>query len=354
MRKSYKPAVLLLFAGVLWSCGGNNEGDRTEIASPVSVEEIEPSSISQIVNTSGTAKANYEVELFSRMSGDYQLQSNPATGAPYKLGDKVSAGQTIIKFEDKEYENGIALDTRKLNLYLAIQEEENNRSLYDKGGVTQMDIKNAEIKVINARTDYESGELSLANMKVVAPFTGTIVNLPHYTQNTRVDQGVSVVSIMDYTKMYMEINLPESAIADVKVGQEVAITHYTMPYDTLRGVVSELSPAISTETRTFKGKISIDNTDLMLRPGMFVKADIVVKTVNNAIIISKDAVMSNRNEKYVYVVERNTAIRRNITTGIEDEDNIQILNRLRKGDNLVVRGHETLRENSKVKIQNQN
>ncbi|MCC8087850.1 MAG: efflux RND transporter periplasmic adaptor subunit [Rikenellaceae bacterium] len=353
MRRCCKALALLLSVGIVWSCSRNPETDRSEIASPVSVAEIKPAAISKIINTSGTARANNEVELFSRMAGNYQLQRNPATGAPYKLGDKVASGQTIIKLEDKEYENNIAIDTRRLNLDLAMQEEISTKSLYDKGGVTQTDIKNAEIKVINAKYEYENGELSLDNMKIVAPFGGTIVNLPHFTQNTRVEQGESMISIMDYSKMYMEINLPESAISDVKVGQQVAITHYTMPYDTLSGTIAELSPAISTETRTFKGKISIDNGGLKIRPGMFVKADVIVDYVENTIVVPKSAVVSNRNEKYVYIVERNTALRRNINTGIEDEDNIQVTSGLKMGDNLVTKGQETLRDNSKVKIQNQ-
>ena len=159
-----------------------------------------------------------------------------------------------------------------------------------------------------------------------------------------------MVSIMDYSRLYMDINLPESAIEYVKANQPVQITHYTLPGDTLNASISELSPAISTETRTFKGKVLIDNKDLKIRPGMFVKADIVVDKADSAIIIPKDAVISNRNRKYVYIVERNTAIVRNIKTGLEDEENIQVIEGLNENENLVIRGHETLRENSRVKI----
>ena len=156
---------------------------------------------------------------------------------------------------------------------------------------------------------------------------------------------------MNYSKMVMEINLPESAINEVQPGQEVFITHYTLPNDTIRATVSELSPAISAETRTFKGKLLIDNNKLKLRPGMFVKADIVVKKAEGTIVIPKEIVMSNRNRKYVYIVEKGFAKVRDIKTGIEDNDNIEVLRGLKVEEQLVVRGYETLRENSKVKIQ---
>lgn len=84
---------------------------------------------------------------------------------------------------------------------------------------------------------------------------------------------------------------------------------------------------------------------------MFVKADIIVDKADSAIVIPKNVIQSQRNRKFVYIVEKNTAILRNIRTGMEDESNIEILDGLNVNDNLVVRGFETLRENSKVKVQ---
>ena len=178
-----------------------------------------------------------------------------------------------------------------------------------------------------------------------------IVDLLHYTTDIRVEQGKPVVSLMAYDKMYMDINLPESSIRYVKEAQPVYITHYTIPGDTLRGKISELSPAISSETRTYKGKVLVDNNQLKLRPGMFAKADIVVDRADSSIIIPKDVILSNRRRKYVYVVEKNTAKIRNLETGLEDEYNIEIISGLKVNDNLVVKGFETLKEDAKVKIQ---
>ena len=234
---------------------------------------------------------------------------------------------------------------------IAEQDEIKKRALYEKGGVTQSEVRNAEVTITNAKYSYENALISLDKMNVKAPFTGIIVNLPHYTKDVELASGSSIASIMNYEQMIMEINLPESAINEVKPGQEVAITHYTLPKDTIQGKISELSPAISPETRTFKGKLLIDNKDLKLRPGMFVKADIVVDQAENTIVIPKEIVMNNRGRKYVFVVERGIALWRNIRTGLEDNDNIEVLEGLNLQDQLVTRGYETLRDGSKVKIQ---
>lgn len=348
---SHIPATLLLLVVMATGCNSQPQNAPGDIATPVSVMELKKGSISKLINTTGTAQPTYGAELNSEMSGLYKLQTNPRTGRPFKLGDQVSKGQLIIRLEDKEYENGIAIDAKELSLEIAEQEQNKQKALYEKGGVTLSEMRNTEVKVTNARYDLENARLNLEKMHVKAPFDGVIVNLPHYTSDVRVEQGKPMAGIMDYARMYMDVNLPESAIGAVKADQPVFITHYTLPGDTLKAVISELSPAISTETRTFKGKVLIQNSALKLRPGMFVKADIVVDRADSVIVIPKEVVQSNRRRKYVFVVDKNTALLRNIKTGLEDEENIEVLEGLRENDNLVVKGFETLKENSKVKVQ---
>jgi RND family efflux transporter MFP subunit len=348
---SYLTVGAIAFAVLTASCDSRQEGVQNDIATPVTIRELKKGSISKLINTTGTALSTYSVSLVSLMSGEYLLQTNPQTGRQFKLGDKVSRGQLIIRLEDREYENSIAFDARELNLEIAEQEHVKQKALYDKGGVTLSEMRNSEVRVINARHDLEGARLSLAKAEIRAPFDGVIVSLPHYTPGVKADQGKPMVEIMDYSRMYMEINLPESVIGYVRAGHTVHITHYTVPNDTLRGTVDALSPAISMETRTFKGKILIENGRLLLRPGMFVKADVVVDSAEDAVIIPKDVVQSNRNRKFVYIVEKNTAVYREIRTGLEDENNIQVVEGLNENDNLVIRGFETLRNNSKVKVQ---
>jgi RND family efflux transporter MFP subunit len=340
-----------LFACLLTACNNQQQSLQNEIATPVSVTELKKGSISKLINTTGTAQSIFSAELTSLTSGIYKLQTNPATGKPFKLGDKVSKEQIVIRLEDQEYENSIAIHSKMLNLEISEQEQSKQKNLYDQNGVTLFDVRNSEVKVANARLDVENAKLNLEKMNIRAPFNGVIVDLPHYTSDVKIEQGKSVLSIMDYAQLYLDINLPESAIAYVRPEQPVSITHYTLPEDTLKGRISELSPAINTETRTFKGRILIQNTALKLRPGMFVKADIMVDRADSAIIISKDLIQSDRQKKYVYIVEKNTALIREIKTGLEDDKHVEILEGLNEKDNLIVKGFETLRENSPVKVQ---
>lgn len=333
------------------SCNNQPQSESTELAVPVSVENVKKSSISQYINTTGTAKSIYEASLVSEVTGKYHLQTNPATGKPFKLGDKVKEGQVIVVFEDEEYVNGLAIESKKLNLEISENEYEKQKSLYEKGGVTLRELRNSEVSKTNAQYDFESAQIRLAKMSVVAPFSGVIVELPYYTKGTRVTTGQPIVSLMSYDKMYIDINLPEKSISEVKLGHEVLITNYTIAEDTLVGVVSELSPMISSETRTFSGKLQINNPDLKLRPGMFVKADIITAKKDSVIVIPKNIILSGNRGKYVFVVERNSAADdRTIITGIENKDYVEVLEGLKVNERLIIKGFETLRDNSKVKI----
>jgi membrane fusion protein (multidrug efflux system) len=349
MKKITNILALAVLFGLI-SCNNRQQAETTDLATPVSVEDIHKQAIQQYINTTGTAKATQEVTLSSEMTGTYHLMNNPSTGRPFKLGDKVRAGQVIVRFEDQEYVNNIAQDAKKLNLDIANQEYEKQKSLYEKGGVTLREMKNAEVSATNSKYDFDNAQVKLSKMNIVAPFAGIIVDLPYFTPGTKINSGAAMVTLMSYDKMYLEINLPEKNISGVQVGQEVIITNYTIAEDTLKGTVSELSPAISTETRTFKGKLIINNPELKLRPGMFVKADIIVAQKDSTIVIPKSIILSSNRGKIVYVVDQSTARERRINLGIENQDYAEVLTGLKVNERLVVKGFETLRNDSKVKV----
>jgi membrane fusion protein (multidrug efflux system) len=349
--KNIKLLFLAILVATIVSCNNQSSSESSDLAVPVSVENIKLKSIQQFISTTGTAKAVSETELASEIEGEYFLQINPKTGQKFKLGDHVNKGQVIIKLENEEYENGLSMESRKLNLEISQQEYEKQKSLYEKGGVTLRELRNSEVSTIDAQYSYESAQIQMAKMHVTAPFSGVIVDLPYYTEGVRVSSGQSMVKLMSYNKMYVEINLPEKNISEIKLGQEALITNYTLSEDTLIGYVTELSPVISNETRTFAGKLEIDNPELKLRPGMFIKANIITAQKDSVIVIPRDVIMSGSRGKYVFVVEGNsTADDRRITTGISNQDEIEVVEGLSANDRLIIKGFETLRDDSKVKV----
>jgi len=348
--KNIRIIMFIGFVAVFAACSTQPQNEQTDLAVPVYVQDVKTQSIQQYISTTGTVKSTFESTLSTEMAGKYTLAVNPATGRPFKLGDKVKAGQVIVKLEDQEYLNGIAIDSKKLEQTISSQNYNKQKLLFEKGGVTETELRNAESSKINAQYSLENAEIKMAKMNVVAPISGSIVDLPYFTPGTKVSSGTSVGTVMSYEKMYLDINLPENTISKIQLNQKALITNYTIVEDTLSGIVSELSPVISTETRTFKGKLLIDNPELLLRPGMFVKADIVTASKDSTIVIPKNIIISGNRGKSVFIVDRTNARARRITIGIENQDNVEITEGLRVNDQLVIKGFETLRDGSKVKI----
>ncbi len=339
-------AAVLLLAG----CRNQDQNLTADVEIPVTVEELKLKSIEEYDNTTGTVFPNGEIELKAKIPGNYFLENNPATGRPWKLGDQVKQGALIARIEDEEYVNSVKYETNQLNLELMESELRKQESLYEKGGVTLRELKTAGINYENAKTTLVNSELQLGKTKITAPISGVIVDLPYYTRGTQIETGSTMVKIMDYKTMYLDVQLPEKYITDIRPGMMVKLTNYTLPDDTLRGSITQLSPAINPDTRTFKGTISIDNPDLLLRPGMFVKADIVTERRDSVIVIPKSIILSRQRGNTVFIADRGVAAERIIETGLENLTDVEVVRGLTKNERVITSGFETLNSRSKVKI----
>ena len=348
--KNFSKLIVFLSLGLtVAACGGDRTNQHNETTTPVWLEEAQLRTLQEFVTTTGTAKAANTVELKSETNGLYVVQRNPKTGRPYQLGDIVEAGAVIIRLENKEYENNVQLESKKLQVQITEKEWEGQKIVMEKGGATEKEVSSAESSFINARIALENAYITLAKMNVTAPFKGVLVNLPYYTPNVEVASGQVMAGVMDYSKMYMETQFPENVMPKIEVGQRVYITNYNIKSDTLKGRISQLSPAINEDTRTFSGFIEIDNPQLKLRPGMFAKADIVTMQKDSVLSIPKSIVTTRRGSKIVFTVEKAMAEERVITLGISNDKYVEVEKGLDKGNKVVVKGYEWLRNRSRVK-----
>jgi len=194
---------------------------NTTVEVPVGVIEASTSSIEEFVSTTGSVYPSKEVSLSSEISGLYRLQINPSTGKRYALGDHVKAGATIIKLEDEEYVNDLRIKSKEVDLEISQLEYEKQQALYEKGGVTLRDLKNAEITKINTEYDMEGSRINLGKMSLVAPISGVISSLPYFTEGTRVATSTDMVTVINFQKLYLEANLPEKYFRNIERGYKV-------------------------------------------------------------------------------------------------------------------------------------
>ena len=340
----------IVLALMITACKQPNMEVTNTIEVPVGVIEVATSSIEEFVSTTGSVYALKEVNLNSEITGAYRLQTNPSTGKPYALGDKVKAGAILIKLEDEEYYTDLRIKSKNVDLEISRLEYEKQQSLYEKGGATLRELKNAEITLMNIEYDIESSQIDLAKMTIKAPFSGVVADLPYFTSGTRVNSNTMMVNLIDYGKLYLEANLPEKYFSSIDRGYKVYVTSYTSSMDTLTGYITQISPSIDPEARTFKCFVEVDNSAKILLPGMFVKADLVVNSSEDVIVIPRDIIISRNRNQIVYVVDKGVASERTITTGLQNESSIEVKMGLLKGESVVSSGFETLRNQSRVKI----
>ena len=350
--KQIKTVLIALLTPLLLvsSCKQPDMEVDTTIEVPVGVIEVTTSTIEEFVSTTGSVYPLKEVTLSSEITGEYKLQVNPSTGKAYGLGDRVRNGATVIKLEDEEYVNSLRAKSAEVDLEISKLEHEKQQSLYEKGGATLRDLKNAEITLINTEYDIESNRINLAKMTLRAPFSGVIADLPYFTNGTRIAANTEMIKIIDYGKLYLEANLPEKYFRNIERGYKVYVTSYTSVADTLTGLITQISPSIDPEARTFKCFVEVLNRDEILLPGMFVKADLVVNSAEEVIVIPRDIIISRNRNQIVYVVENGVATERIISTGLQNEESVEVKMGLLKGESIVNSGFETLRNQSRVRI----
>jgi len=340
-------AATLLFV----SCRSEVSTQSADVSVPVKVSEVGRKPIYNTLTINGTVKPTGSVELSTETEGYYHLNKNPRTGQPYKMGDIVKKGEKIITLENEEYLLSIRIDTKKLDMENAKQELEKQQSLYDKGGVTQRELKNVEVSYLNSKYDYENAQFQSNKLFVLAPLDGVIVSLPFVTDRAKLNSGTKALKVMEYATLLLNVQFPEKFISTITIGQEAFITNYNLKDDTLKAVVTELSPAISETTRTFDGVMKVSNPELKMRPGMFVKADIVIERHDSAVVISREIIQNRRGGKIVFVIDKNAAQERRIRTGIETDKEVEVVSGLIPGDQLVTEGYEMLSNRTKVKVQ---
>jgi RND family efflux transporter MFP subunit len=332
------------------ACKQETMSIETSSTIPVRVSELAPKSIQEVVTATGTAYPIRDLSLSTEQAGRYQLRTNPRTGVPFRMGDAVQAGEGLVALDNPEAVNSIAMDSKKLQFDSAQREFTKQQSIYDKGGITLKELSDAERAFVDAKHAIESATLSLAKLEVKAPFNGIIADLPHITEGGWTPTGTLVARIVDYSRLYADLTLPGKEMDRIARGQSVVVNDYGTAKSALTGSVTQISPALDATSRMFKLKVEIPNPSLALKPGSFIKADIVVQNKADAIVIPKSVILDRGGNKIVYVVDRGLAAERRIKTGIESKDEVEILEGLRAKDQLIIEGFETLRGRSQVKV----
>jgi RND family efflux transporter MFP subunit len=335
-------------------------GERTRRGSssaPVEVAPIEHGPIELRRTYSGTLEARSEFVVSPKVSGRIEKIN-------VNLADSVARGQVVAELDNDEYVQAVAqaeadVAVARANLVqaksaLQIADRELQRIMtLRKGGVaseSQYDAaqadqlaKQAELEVSKAQVTRAESALETANIrlgytKVVADWTNgdarRVVAERYADEGNTVSANAPLLLIVALDPMTGVIFVTEKDYALMRPGQPVWLRTDAYPEETFVGRIERIAPVFQRATRQARVEIAVPNDTHRLKPGLFVRATVVLDRVAEATIVPQQALTKRADQTGVFVVNKDgTAVTwRNVTPGIREGDRLQI-----KGDDLVGR-----------------
>jgi HlyD family secretion protein len=204
------------------------------------------------------------------------------------------------------------------------------------------DIAVAEAQVEQARISVDIARKALtdAGAHLTAPFAGTLVewDLDADASTTRtVTPNVPVGTLVDTERHDIRVNIDETEIAKLQIGQSVRISLDAFPDDLVTGRVSRIGLVGQSQQGiiVYPVEIEIDANDLPIRPQMTAAVDIVVDSKQSVVLVSNRALRRDQQGVYVEVVENNVPRRVNVRVGVDNDQFTEVLSGLEPGQMVV-------------------
>jgi membrane fusion protein, copper/silver efflux system len=186
---------------------------------------------------------------------------------------------------------------------------------------------------------------------IYSPVAGTVLK-KNFQPQQYVAAGASLFDISDLRIVWLQLDIYESDIASLHVGQAVEASLDAAPSHTVRGTISFISPTLDPATRTARVRAILKNSSGNLRPEMYAHARIHV-LLPTSLVVPTTAVVSNGKADLVWVErEAGHFEPREVRLGERSGDFYQILDGLHKGENIAVRGAYLIDSESQLRLSN--
>ena len=343
-------------------------------AVPVKVVPVKYGPIELRRMFSGTLEATAEFVVAPKIGGRIEALL-------VDLADTVSQGQEVAQLDDDEYIQAVAqaradlavakanLAEAKSSLEIAARELARVKTLRSRGvaSESQMDVvrsnqlqKQAGLEIAEAQQAKAEAFLETANIKlgytrVTADWTGgdkqRVVAERHIDEGNTVAANAPMLTIVELDPITGVIFVTEKDYARLKTSQSVSLTTDAFPGEAFVGHITRIAPVFNQSTRQARVEMTIANSAHRLKPGMFIRAAIVLDRVEDAVIVPEQALTRRGDHAGVFLVAGSSrnVVWREVEEGIRGDDLVQI-----KGENLsgrvVILGQQLLDDGSAVSI----
>ena len=265
----------------------------------------------------------------------------------YDDGQQVQQGDALVYLDATEAQAGLAE---------SLAEYSNSKKLYERSekllrtGNTpkaRVDLLLSEMQVAQAKVQADRARLN--DYVIRAPFAG-VVGFRDVNVGALVRPADIITTLDDVTSLKLDFDLPEIHLASIRSGQTFLTKSVAYADKVFEGKVSSISTRVDPVTRVIQIRGQLDNALGILKPGMFLSVSLQTGLQKGAIMIPEHAVTVSAAGHFVFAVEEETAVRKQITVGQREKGWVQVLSGLNKDAIVIVEGLQKVRDGGKVKL----
>ena len=343
-RIRFCPVALMVLALLWGGCGrqGNTPGaGPARPAMPVETRAVEERDLTRRVLFTGSVEPTRIARMASPAEG-------PVVECVVREGDPVQRGQLLVRVgRSRMAESELAASREELRR----QQSEFQRieQLVSSGALPgeQREIALSALK--RAEAQVAAAETSAGDYDVRAPWDG-VVSEVFVSEGNYVAPRVPLVDLYDPASLRVRFAVPERDARRVEVGTLALTTLDSFPGQVFDAPIERIYPRLDPATRTLMVEANL-MTDLPLFVGLFARVATPLETVSNAVVVPSEAPVALPDGSLaVFVAQDGRAQRRIVRLGVEADGYTQILEGIEPGESVVVRGQESLREGSAIRI----
>lgn len=338
---NFRTIIYVAAAVMAVSCGNSNsktaeQPQAAEVRLPnvaimaASYKDV-PQSDVYTANVEAYAKNNIAPQSPSRIQKIY-----------VEVGDFVRAGQIVAKMDE------VSLNQSKLSMANDSLEYSRIKKLYEQGGVSKSDFDAMELKYNVTRSQYQN---LLENTILRSPVSG-VITARNYDQGDMYG-GSPIYVVEQITPVKLYVGISEMDYTRVKKNDTVTLTADALPGKTFTGRIARIYPTIDAATHTFTAEVNVANSDRLLRPGMYARVTVNFGS-NHSIVVPDDCVVKQQGSgvRSVFVLQADNTVKEIVVTlGRHFGTEYEILSGVAEGDKVVVKGQASLKNGSKVNVQ---
>jgi membrane fusion protein, multidrug efflux system len=317
--------------------------------STVTVAQAKSEVIPNLLTAVGDLAAVHQVNVTSDVSGRI-------TDIMFTAGSSVKAGTPLIQLFDAPEQADLA--SFKAQATVAQLSLDRAKQLASRQFGPQATVDSTQAAFDQANAGIARTQAVISQKLVRAPFDGEL-GVRKVEVGQFLTAGTQIVSLTDLSQLYANFTVTEKDSAHLKVGQVVRIGVDAYPGRGFEGKISTIEPQIATDTRNIRVQATIDNPEMILKPGMFTTTTVVLPDKPPVVTVSETAVDYTLYGDSVYLITEKkeedgktslTAVRTFVRTGNRIDGRAEILSGLKDGDRVVAVGQLKLQSGAAVTI----